>query len=88
VTVVSTAIKSDTDKITGNAVMLENAASPNTTSAPMVPSAASPNRRTSNTLSQTISRVETTMPTWPRISATTERLNKDMRQYAKNDCRK
>src|SRR3546814_5532949 len=37
VTVVRTAMKRDTDKITGKAVMLENVARPSTTSAPMAP---------------------------------------------------
>src|SRR5690554_3454414 len=82
VTVVSTAMNSDTDKIVGNAVMLENAARPKTTSAPMVPLAASPSRRTSSTLSHTTSKVENTTPPWPRISETTERLNSDIRENA------
>src|SRR5690606_8974488 len=62
VTVVSTAMKSETDKMTGKAVMLENVARPNTTSAPIEPLAASPSRRTSRTLSQTTSKVENTTP--------------------------
>src|SRR5690554_672222 len=82
VMVVSTAIKSDTDKMTGKAVMLEKVARPKTTSAPIEPFAASPSSRTSSTLSQTTSRVENTTPAWLRISDTTERLNSDMREYA------
>src|SRR3546814_473238 len=82
VTVVSTAMNRDTDKMTGSAVMLENAARPKTTLAPILPLAASPRRRTSKTLSQTTSKVEKTTPAWLMISETTERLNKDMRKYA------
>src|SRR5690554_5330400 len=82
VMVVSTAINSDTDKITGKAVMLENVARPKTTSAPMLPPAASPSRRTSSTLSQTTSSVDRTTPPWLVISAVTERLNSDMSKYA------
>src|SRR5690606_10500221 len=62
VIVVNTAINKETARMTGKAVMLENVASPTTTSAPMAPFAASPSRRTSNTLSQTTSNVENTTP--------------------------
>src|SRR5690625_3676135 len=78
VTVVKTAMNSDTDKITGKAVTLEKKAKPNTTSAPICPLAASPSKRTINTLSQTIIRVDNTTPPWLNISEITLRLNKDI----------
>src|SRR3546814_2438783 len=72
VTVVSTAIKSDTASMTGKAVMLEKVARPKTTSAPILPLAATPRRRTSNTLSKTTNKVENTTSARPEISDTTE----------------
>ena len=58
VTVVSTAMKTDTARMVGSAVMVDSAASTSTTSAPMLPPAASPSKRTRSTLSHTTSNVE------------------------------
>ncbi|CPN84035.1 Uncharacterised protein [Bordetella pertussis] len=55
-------MNSDTARMVGNAVMVEKAARPSTTSAPIEPPAASPSRRTSRTLSQTTTSVENTTP--------------------------
>lgn len=62
VTVVSTAMKTDTARMVGSAVMVDSAASTSTTSAPMLPPAASPSKRTRSTLSHTTSNVEKTTP--------------------------